>query len=189
MDCEYVFDEKIQNLNDLVSNDLLGGGSSQQQQHYHNNYHHQQTNHHQVHPTMEEQIHHLRKSYSDINDLCDALTDLNFQAKERQEQVKRDLQFATEHHASQLISLGTDVLSQVISYMDEDGLSKCEQASRTLKEKVITQEHWQYLADLSQQQQNSSLFPLSDQPDIRRQQECMHQWLLQARQNQRAASH
>ena len=138
---------------------------------------------------MEEQIHNLNKSYSEINDLCKALTDLNFQAKEKQEQVKRDLQFATEHHASQLISLGPDVLSQVMTYMDEDGLSKCEEASRTLKERVITQEHWQYLADLAKQQQNSSLFPLSDQPDIRRQQECMHQWLLQSRQNQRTASY
>jgi hypothetical protein len=66
--------------------------------------------------------------------------------------------------------------------MDEDGLSQCQQASHTLKEKVITQDHWQYLADLAEQQH--CLFPISDQdPVLRRQQECMHQWLLLSRQN------
>ena len=173
MDCEYSLEEKVQNLNELVMKDS-----------FQNQYLQQRTN--QTYPSMEEQIHHLSQSYSEINDLCDALNDLNFHAKERQEQVERDLQFATEHRSSELISLGPDILSQVMTYMDEDGLSVCQEASRTLKERVITQEHWQYLTDLSTK---NNLFPLTHQdPVIRRQQQFMHQWLLQSSQNQRAAS-
>jgi uncharacterized protein YoxC len=88
MECEPIFNENIENLNHIVASDLLGGQQEQQA-----------TN-------MEEHYHHLNKSYAEINELCGALNQLNIQARQRQQQITNDLQYASEHHASPLISLG-----------------------------------------------------------------------------------
>jgi hypothetical protein len=168
MECEPVFNENMQNLNQLSSH-LLGSDEYCQG--------------HPSHPSMEHHISHLNKSFAEINVLCGALNDLSLRAQQRQEQISNELVEATEYHQSPLISLGPDVLSQVMTYMDEDGLSKCEEASLTLKDKVITQQHYEYLASLAKQNEMFPQFNMADDPIIRRQQQIMHQWLLMSRQN------
>lgn len=165
MECEPVFNENMQNLNQL-SSELLKR--------------HENT---QSHPNLEQHISQLNKSYAEINALCGALNELSFQAQQRQETISNELVEATEYHKSPLISLGPDVLSQVMTFMDEDGLSKCEKASRTLKDKVITQQHYEFLSNLAQQHDLFPQFNLAEDPVLRRQQQFMHQWLFLSRQN------
>eukprot|EP00980_Cylindrotheca_fusiformis_P004855 scaffold1034_cov127-Cylindrotheca_fusiformis.AAC.36 len=168
MDCEPVFNQNVQHLNQLSSKFL------------------DSNDYVQPHPNLEQHLSHLNQSYNEITTLCGALNELSLRAQQRQEQISNELVEATEYHKSPLISLGPDILSQVMTFMDEDGLSKCEKASHTLRDRVITQQHYEFLAEVAKQHQIFPQFDLADDPHVRRQQQFMHRWLLMSRQNNSA---